>query len=448
MLWAKQNTDKTVTFGPVLAADGTMSSGALAYTDARIFKNGTDAALNASATFTHKYEGAYALLLKAGDLDTVGIAEVVLNKNPLSASPVKLCVLTANVYDSLFGNDLLDVSLVQILGTALTETAGLIAGGFKKLFNVATPTGTLNSLPGAVPGAAGGIFIAGTNAATAITTALTSNIIGNVTGNLSGTVCSVTGAIGSVGAGGITAASLASNTITADKIATDAITAAKIAADAISASELAAAAVTKIWDAANFSGVSTGRAVTITLKDTNTSGAVIDSARIEIWANCAVAPMYALTNATNASGQFTPRLADGNYTAVIAKPAVYTFSNQNFTVAAGAVTFEWYGTPVSVSAPPSSVTSTLYGYCVTAAGAAAEGIQISAKSVLTNLHATTKIVTNLASTATTDVNGYFALTVMRNEPLLVTCAAAGLIDYPVAATAATVDLGTLVVASA
>jgi hypothetical protein len=38
--------------------------------------------------------------------------------------------------------------LKAILGTVLTETAGLIAAGFKKFFNVASPTGTLNSLPG------------------------------------------------------------------------------------------------------------------------------------------------------------------------------------------------------------------------------------------------------------------------------------------------------------
>src|SRR4030067_733306 len=85
-------------------------------------------------------------------------------------------------------------NLTQILGTALTETAGLLAAGFKKFFNVATPTGTLNSLPDAVPGTAGGVFIAGANAATSITTGLT----GNITGNLSGSVGSVTGAVGSV----------------------------------------------------------------------------------------------------------------------------------------------------------------------------------------------------------------------------------------------------------
>lgn len=82
-------------------------------------------------------------------------------------------------------------NMVAILGTALTETAGLIAAGFKKFFNIATPTGTVNSLPDAVPGANGGVFIAGANAATSVTTALTANI----TGDLSGSVGSVTGAV-------------------------------------------------------------------------------------------------------------------------------------------------------------------------------------------------------------------------------------------------------------
>lgn len=53
----------------------------------------------------------------------------------------------ANVVDSLVtGSDLLDVSLVQILGTALTETAGQIAAAFKKFFNIATPAATMDHL--------------------------------------------------------------------------------------------------------------------------------------------------------------------------------------------------------------------------------------------------------------------------------------------------------------
>lgn len=47
--------------------------------------------------------------------------------------------------------------LRSILGTALTETAGQIAAAFKKFFNVASPTGTVNSIPDALPSAANGL---------------------------------------------------------------------------------------------------------------------------------------------------------------------------------------------------------------------------------------------------------------------------------------------------
>ncbi len=46
-----------------------------------------------------------------------------------------------------FTSGVVKANLAQILGTALTETAGLIAAGFKQFFNVATPTGTLNVIP-------------------------------------------------------------------------------------------------------------------------------------------------------------------------------------------------------------------------------------------------------------------------------------------------------------
>ena len=107
-----------------------------------------------------------------------------------------------NAWRSFASADVPEADLTYIHGTALTETAGQLAGAFTKFFDVAAPTGTVNSLPDAVAGVANGVFIAGTNAATSITTALTANIIGNITGALSG-------AVGSVGTGGITAASIA-----------------------------------------------------------------------------------------------------------------------------------------------------------------------------------------------------------------------------------------------
>lgn len=87
-----------------------------------------------------------------------------------------------------------DSNQTMILGTALTETSGYLAAGFKKFFNIQTPTGTINSLPDAVAGATGGLFIAGTNAETTVTTAINANLIGNITGNLSGSVGSLVAA--------------------------------------------------------------------------------------------------------------------------------------------------------------------------------------------------------------------------------------------------------------
>jgi len=58
--------------------------------------------------------------------------------------------------------------ITHIHGTALTETAGQLAGAFKKFFDVASPTATCLSLPDALPGAANGMFIAGSNAATTL----------------------------------------------------------------------------------------------------------------------------------------------------------------------------------------------------------------------------------------------------------------------------------------
>jgi hypothetical protein len=53
--------------------------------------------------------------------------------------------------------------LTWILGTILTESAGLIAAAFSKFFNKSSPTGTINSIPDAVAGAAGGLSIVGSN---------------------------------------------------------------------------------------------------------------------------------------------------------------------------------------------------------------------------------------------------------------------------------------------
>lgn len=88
---------------------------------------------------------------------------------------------------ALTANGNIKASLVEILTTALTETSGLLAAAFKKFFNVASPTGTVNSLPDAVAGASGGVLIAGSNAATTFS--------GLTTGALSCTTFTASGAV-------------------------------------------------------------------------------------------------------------------------------------------------------------------------------------------------------------------------------------------------------------
>jgi hypothetical protein len=143
-----------------------------------------------------------------------------------AATPTVLLTAGTSTGQLDFTSGVVKANLAQILGTALTETSGWLAAGFKKFFNVATPVGTINSLPGAIPGATNGLIICGTNANPA-----TLDIVGSINGSLSGSV-------GSIGSGGIATTSFAAG----------AIDAAAIATDAIGPNEISAAAANKIAD--------------------------------------------------------------------------------------------------------------------------------------------------------------------------------------------------------
>ncbi len=197
----KQSTAATIKLGPFVDdADGkTAETGlTISQADIRLSKNGGDIAQSHNAAgATHDELGYYDVPLDTTDTDTLGRLRVAVSES--GALPVwqDFMVVPANVFDSLVsGSDLLDANasqlggtsqtgrdvgasvllssgtgagqldftsgvvkanLAQILGTALTETAGQIAAAFKKFFNVASPTGTVNSLPDAVPGANGGL---------------------------------------------------------------------------------------------------------------------------------------------------------------------------------------------------------------------------------------------------------------------------------------------------
>jgi hypothetical protein len=174
---------------------------------------------------------SYSVVMEAGTVGGVSVVGEVVAQFSINRSPA-LRPTTAGRTLDIQATGEVDANLTMILATALTETATQLAGAFVKFFDVPTPTGTVNSLPDAVPGAAGGGFIAGTNAATTVTTSFTATF----TGNLSGSV-------GSIGTGGIVAASFAAGAINAAALGADCITAAKIADDAFVAANFAASSL-------------------------------------------------------------------------------------------------------------------------------------------------------------------------------------------------------------
>jgi hypothetical protein len=102
---ARQSTARTFMVGPILDADGVAVTGA-AVSALKISKNGgAPAALNGSATLTHRHTGHYSLSLTTSDTDTVGSAEVVIDSTT-NAMPIKvITVVEEAVYDTLFAAD-------------------------------------------------------------------------------------------------------------------------------------------------------------------------------------------------------------------------------------------------------------------------------------------------------------------------------------------------------
>jgi hypothetical protein len=279
MLWAKEDTAKTVTVGPVLDADGVAVTGGVV-ADFKIAKNGgAPAALNGSATLTHRHTGFYSLALTASDLDTLGTAEVTID-DTVNACPMKeLMVLPANVYDALtLGTDYLQVDAREIGGLTATNAPDRAVVFETTIASVTSQTiwvltdgpstdDAVNEYVIDVYDAAnayefstghyGADYVGASktltaNAAPAFTVAAGDKVVFRpkshvwaVRGNMTGSAASVTGNVGgsvasvlAVGPGGITAASHEVGAITANAIA----------ADALGASELSAGACEKIAD--------------------------------------------------------------------------------------------------------------------------------------------------------------------------------------------------------
>ena len=132
MIYARQSTAKIVTVGPVLDADGVAVTGGVVG-DFKLSKNGgAPAALNGSATLTHRHTGFYSLSLTTTDLDTVGTAEVVID-DTVNACPMKeIQVLEEAIYDALFAASANAfqgaAGSTKVTGVVLTDTLTTYTG--------------------------------------------------------------------------------------------------------------------------------------------------------------------------------------------------------------------------------------------------------------------------------------------------------------------------------
>lgn len=104
MIYARQSTAIIVTVGPCLDADGVADTGVVVGAFLASKNGGAPAALNASATLTHRNTGHYSLSLTATDVNTVGTVEIVIN-DTTTACPIKeIQVVEPATYDVLFAD--------------------------------------------------------------------------------------------------------------------------------------------------------------------------------------------------------------------------------------------------------------------------------------------------------------------------------------------------------
>ena len=203
--WLKQSTATDVELGPFVDdTDGkTAETGlTISQADCQLIKNGGAAAQkNDSTSATHLAGGHYKVPLNTTDTNTLGRLRLYVNES--GALPVwrDFMVLPANTYDSLVGgSDYLDVSAVQIAGSAVSTTTAQIGVNVVQISEDATAANNAEAF-------FDGTGYAGTN-----------NVIPTVT-----TATNVT-TVNGLAAGVITAAAIATNAMDADALAADAVT--------------------------------------------------------------------------------------------------------------------------------------------------------------------------------------------------------------------------------
>lgn len=179
-----------ISFGPFLdKTDGVTEETGLvsaldhASTGIKLSKNGGALTIRHATVTTTTYDayGMYRVTLDTTDTNSLGTLRVAFNE-AATCLPVwqDFMVLPANVYDSLVGgSDLLDVSVTQILGTAVSTpaTAGVLDVNVKNAGNTAWASGAI--VAGAI--ASGAITNAKFAAGAIDAAAIADNAIDNAT---------------------------------------------------------------------------------------------------------------------------------------------------------------------------------------------------------------------------------------------------------------------------
>jgi len=128
MRFLKQSTAVDLALGPFLdATDGVTAETGLTISqaDVRLKKNaGAWAQKNDANAATHEENGWYETPLNTTDTDTLGVLMIAVHES--GALPVwhEFMVVPANVYDSLFSTDKLEVDVAQFGGSNLTASGG------------------------------------------------------------------------------------------------------------------------------------------------------------------------------------------------------------------------------------------------------------------------------------------------------------------------------------
>ncbi len=148
-IWLKQSTAVTVKLGPFVdETDGkTAETGlTISQSDVRLSKNGGDMAQkNNASSCTHDEIGQYDCPLSTTDTNTLGVLRVMVHESGALPVWADFMVVPANVWDSLFGADYLQVDAIQLLGTAVATpaTAGLMDVNVKQVSGDATAADNL-----------------------------------------------------------------------------------------------------------------------------------------------------------------------------------------------------------------------------------------------------------------------------------------------------------------